>query len=293
MAWIEQLRNCWIERNDLIVNDQAVDTFQKEEKEAHERRLHQLQDRKAKVVKATSHAQVVGMHHFDGKEFVRYGIHHQWLIKQKDHFYIEERVEDRRAIFQSEHLQEDCVIDHEAVTNDVENENNDEDLIQPIRFSYNRQQAVQYAERWWNDYNPAYRQFDVDCTNYVSQCLRAGGAPMRGYPNRSQGWWYQNNNWSFSWAVAHSLRWYLGTSKSGLQANEVNQPEHLELGDVICYDFDGDGRWQHTTIVVAKDQNNMPLVNAHTTNSRMRYWAYEDSTAYTEQIQYKFFHIRD
>ena len=31
-----------------------------------------------------------------------------------------------------------------------------------------------------------------DCTNYVSQCLHQGEAPMRGYPNRVNGWWMQN-----------------------------------------------------------------------------------------------------
>ena len=42
---------------------------------------------------------------------------------------------------------------------------------------YNRQAAVQYANTWWNSNNPAYPVFDVDCTNYISQCLRAGGHP--------------------------------------------------------------------------------------------------------------------
>lgn len=65
------------------------------------------------------------------------------------------------------------------------------------------------------------------------------------------------------------------------------------MGDVICYDFEGDGRWNHTTIVVAKDADGMPLVNANTYNSRMRYWAYEDSTAYTPNMKYTFFHITD
>lgn len=65
------------------------------------------------------------------------------------------------------------------------------------------------------------------------------------------------------------------------------------MGDVICYDFEGDGRWNHTTIVVAKDADGMPLVNANTYNSRMRYWAYEDSTAYTPNMKYAFFHITD
>ena len=163
---------------------------------------------------------------------------------------------------------------------------------------YNRQKAVDYANKWWNSYNPRFRAFEVDCTNFISQCLWAGGAPMSFTNSRSKGWWYRGNgsrtdNWSFSWAVAHNLRWYLATSKSGLTATEVTSPDQLELGDVICYDFDGDGRWQHNTIVTAKDAAGMPLVNAHTDNSRQRHWAYKDSRAWTEKTQYKFFHIHD
>jgi hypothetical protein len=45
--------------------------------------------------------------------------------------------------------------------------------------------------------------------------------------------------------------------------------------------------------VTGKDASGMPLVNAHTYNSRMRYWAYEDSTAYTPNIKYKFLSITD
>ena len=114
---------------------------------------------------------------------------------------------------------------------------------------------------------------------------------MHGYPNRTGGWWMKNHNWSFSWTVANSMRWYLASAKAGLKAREVESAAQLEPGDVICYDFQGDGRFDHTTIVIGKDANGMPLVNAHTSNSRNRYWAYEDSTAYTPRIQYKFFAI--
>lgn len=162
-----------------------------------------------------------------------------------------------------------------------------------LSYQYDRARAVRYAETWWNRHNPVFPSFPVDCTNFVSQCLYAGGAPMTGYPNRARGWWCQNGSWSYSWAVAHSFRWYLSGSCIGLQAVEVAEPEQLMAGDVICYDFQGDGRFDHSTIVVAKDQNGMPLVNAHTTNSRMRYWSYEDSSAYTPNIRYKFFHIID
>ena len=130
---------------------------------------------------------------------------------------------------------------------------------------YDREAAVRYANKWWNDYNPAYPKFDVDCTNYVSQCLRAGGAPMWGYPNREKGWWIQGGTWSFSWSTSHSLRWYLGTSKKGLTATRVASADLLEPGDVISYDFQNDGRFDHSTIVTAK-VGGVPLVNAHTYN---------------------------
>lgn len=71
----------------------------------------------------------------------------------------------------------------------------------------------------------------------------------------------------------------------------VAAADQLVPGDIICYDFSGDGRWQHNTIVVAKDENNMPLVNANTINARMRYWKYGDSTAWAPQVKYAFFHI--
>lgn len=159
---------------------------------------------------------------------------------------------------------------------------------------YNRSQAVAYANRYWNEPNPSYPYFDVDCTNYVSQCLHAGGVPMVRTNNRSTGWWFQPGakpNWSFSWAVANSLYLLLRSGKAPFHARQVDHPSELEPGDVICYDFDGDGHWQHNTIVVAKDEQGMPLVNAHTTNSSHRYWAYTDSSAYTDRIQYGFFQI--
>jgi hypothetical protein len=162
--------------------------------------------------------------------------------------------------------------------------------------TYDRQKAVEYADQWWNSYNQAYRKFENDCTNYVSQVLLAGGILMKRTGKQDKGWWYQGlggpkDQWSFSWSVAHSLYWYLEESKSRTFAIGVADPRELELGDVICYDFDGDGRWQHTTVVTAFDEQGEPLVNAHTENSYHRNWRYENSPAYTQQIRYSFFHI--
>ena len=139
----------------------------------------------------------------------------------------------------------------------------------------------------------------MNCTNYVSQCVFAGGIPMDYTGRREAGWWYkgrQNNQeqWSYSWAVAHALQHHLSQSRAhGLRAEAVPRPDMLQLGDVICYDWDGNGRFQHNTIVTAFTPSGMPLVNANTVSSRHRYWDYRDSYAWTDRTQYRFFHIND
>lgn len=246
--------------------------------------------RKADIVKVNGNGQLYERINTDDNQVYRYKMHISFLIKQHDAFYIEEHVVPYE--FQLRHGQ---VEKHQQV---FSREKQTEEPFKltltkddKLRFDYDRLAAVQYAERWWNDYNPEFETFTVDCTNYISQCLYAGGAPMRGAPDRSAGWWYQSGQWSYSWSVAHSLRWYLSGSTTGLVGREVESAGDLSPGDVICYDFEGDGRYDHTTIVVSKDAEGMPLVNAHTDNSRHRYWSYEDSTAWTPNMQYKFFQI--
>jgi hypothetical protein len=259
-----------------------------------EKKQTALANRSAEIVKVKASGNIIEMVEEDEFQTVKYHAHYQYLIKQKGILYLEEEVEQRLAKFYKEAL----VMDEE-----VDSYQTEEPYLEPLTlnseeedrssFQYNRLKAVQYAERWWNSYNPAYKKFENDCTNFISQCLHIGEAPMRGYPNKGAGWWLQNNNWSYSWAVANSLKIYLANSKSGLRAREVSSPDQLLLGDVICYDFEGDGRFNHNTIITGKDAYGMPLVNAHTYNSRKRYWSYEDSSAYTPNIKYKFFSIID
>ncbi|GAA0344974.1 amidase domain-containing protein [Bacillus carboniphilus] len=261
------------------------------------------QNRKAEIVKVNGKGKILDVFEEEDVEKVRYQLLMRYVIKQKGQIFIEESIEDRLAeVFRST-IVDDYLLQPEGVTEDetieVFNQNDmdlypfNNDAEERISYQYDRRKAVRYAETWWNSYNPKYKKFENDCTNFISQCLHEGGGPMRGYPNRGKGWWMRNSNWSYSWSVAHSLRLYLGNSTIGVRARQVSSPEELLLGDVICYDFEGDGRYNHNTIVTAKDANGMPLVNAHTYNSRARYWAYEDSTAYTPNIKYKFFTIVD
>jgi hypothetical protein len=163
-----------------------------------------------------------------------------------------------------------------------------------MRGRYDRVRAYKYAELWWNRFNPVFQQMKGnDCTNFVSQVLYAGGMPLVRGGSRSSGWWYDiggKHNWSYSWSVAHSLRLALTRV---LHAQEVGDPRQLKVGDVICYDWDGDGRWQHNTVVVDFDGAGQPLVDAHTVASHRRFWTYRDSYAWTPRTKYSFFHIPD
>lgn len=268
--------------------------FHAEREDSFWKRKKQLwKKRNGDIIRIRGQGQIYERNVYENHKQLQYLLHLTFLIKQKGHFHIEEQVLPFKLL-----IWDGNIIRHEAVEQTRQEEKQQLKWPDPFhriehRFSYDRRAAVQYAERWWNSYNPQYRRFDDDCTNYISQCLRAGGAPMWGSPSRETGWWYTGNNWSFSWAVAHSFRWYLSGSEQGMKGTEVSSPDQLTYGDVICYDFEGDGRWDHTTIVTAKDAYGMPLVNAHTNNSRHRYWSYEDSMAWTENTKYKFFRIGD
>ncbi|MBJ8026954.1 amidase domain-containing protein [Bacillus cereus group sp. N21] len=256
-----------------------------------QRKRSLFQKRDAEIVKAT--ADVSFIRQLNSKQYqeVDYQVHLKYLVHHHELFYMEEEQLERRVYLKDGRIVEDKDI---AVKEEkVQGETLEREITKGKydSYQYNRLEAVKYAERWWDDRNPAYRNFPDNCTNFISQCLHIGETPMTGYPNIRKGWWQRENQWSWSWAVAHSFYWYLSGATTGLRAKAVENPEDLLLGDVIVYDFEDDGRWNHTTIVVAKDADGMPLVNAHSANSRRRYWNYEDSSKYTPQMKYKFFHI--
>lgn len=317
--WSGKLKKYVEEMNKTFVDgniDRLYPFYQNEEIDRQEatrwiREHQQLRSRGATPTGSTTKATLlhsIGL----GRDYAEVGLslHHQlhYLInnesyKQETHRLQRvqmKRTEDDWAFllpwgwyFEQHQLEQSPFVneEEEAVVEELEN------FAQEVSYGsgYHRERAVSYAEKYWNSSNPTYIHFTDDCTNFISQCLHAGDIQMNLTGNKGSGWWYRAGakpSWSYSWTVAHSLYTLLRSGKSPMRAVPMQNPSQLEPGDIICYDFDGDGRWQHNTMVVAKDNNNMPLVNAHTTNSRMRYWEYRDSTAYTPNIKHAFFQIR-
>lgn len=162
------------------------------------------------------------------------------------------------------------------------------------RAAYDPTRAFRYAEQWWNDHNLRFQNMGVDCTNFVSQVLYAGGYPMARVGDRANGWWYRfgaHPSWSYSWAGANALAGHLRASRAPFRTRLAQTPEELSVGDVICYDWKGTGQFGHNTVVVGHDEGGRPLVDAHTVNSHQRYFSYEDSYAWTPRTQYLFVHF--
>ena len=48
-------------------------------------------------------------------------------------------------------------------------------LLIGVSLSYNPTAAVVYARKYCKNYNKEYPKFNGDCSNFVSQCMNAGG----------------------------------------------------------------------------------------------------------------------
>lgn len=110
---------------------------------------------------------------------------------------------------------------------------------------YNIAAAVAYAKEWGGSKrNPAYKEYDGDCANFVSQCLKAGGLNVY-------------DTW-------------VPTLKDKLQAmgyTIIMNPtaDQVDVGDVMFYDSTYTGEINHTTIITSK-VNGVPKITGHTSD---------------------------
>ncbi|WZX99442.1 amidase domain-containing protein [Bacillus sp. FSL W7-1360] len=246
-----------------------------------------LSRRQASVVHAKVSGEITSVCTYEARVQVDYVLLLERFIIQQEGNYIEERLCQRRALFVDGEWQSDDLMNVEKTSKYCQAEKTPQiviDAFKTVDKSYDRREAVRYAERWWQG------DTSSSCAHFVSQCLYAGGAPMTDTTER-HGWWSTGVSYGETWSNPHLLRWYLSGATKGLCGEMRTQAKDLLPGDVICYDFNGDGVWDHVALVVAKDVYGEPLVNAHHMNSRMRYWTYEDAAVYTNDTKYVFFHI--
>ena len=135
---------------------------------------------------------------------------------------------------------------------------------------YDRSAAVAYAERWALSRNPAYYNFDAlggDCTNFASQCLLAGGAPMNRTPEL--GWFYESlSQRSAAWtSVNYLYRFLVNNHGVGPGAVETTKEQMLP-GDLIQL-ANADGIFYHSLVVLSPSLPDL-YVAAHTLDALWR-----------------------
>lgn len=151
---------------------------------------------------------------------------------------------------------------------------------------YSGQSAASYADTYWSIYNPSYPSFansGGDCTNFVSQSLYAGGIAMRPSPpytgNASWFMLSSGGSWSYStsWINAQDNSIFLLQHLPGVtQVASVygvtsgqTVPSNASQGDVVLYDWNNDGVFDHEAIIATSDGQS---VDAHTNNRYHAYW---------------------
>lgn len=140
---------------------------------------------------------------------------------------------------------------------------------------YRRDRAVAYARRWALDRNPLFTDFSGqggNCTNFVSQCVLAGGCEMNYTPDF--GWYYISPEerapaWS---GVDYFYSFLTGAPmfearNGGIGPLAVEVPkEVIEVGDVIQIAAEGE-EWSHTVLVSEVQEDGEILVCAHSIDS--------------------------
>ncbi|WP_330309684.1 MULTISPECIES: amidase domain-containing protein [unclassified Streptomyces] len=146
----------------------------------------------------------------------------------------------------------------------------------PKSFSatgYDYKAMAAYAAKYWKNYNPAYPDFNGqgaggDCTNFVSQSLKAGGwKHVPGYTYDFHKWFGNSDIQSDSFVGVNEFSWFALSSKRVASLANVYQ---LDVGDVLQMDFNKDGSKDHTMIVTYRSPQGVPYVTYHSTNTYNR-----------------------
>lgn len=159
----------------------------------------------------------------------------------------------------------------------LESEDSVEISPMAVAASLNRSAIVNYAYAYWQNYNSSYRNFNNsgtrggDCTNFVSQAVRAGGwTDVNGWYRDNRYWWYNSFNQTWTWINAHYWAVFTANRPRSYTARYISD---LVPGDILQVDFERDGTIDHSMIVTKKDSSGTIYITYHSNNTKDRsFW---------------------
>lgn len=130
-------------------------------------------------------------------------------------------------------------------------------------YPLNVQAETEYARRWAFSHNPAYYNFENiggDCTNFISQCIFAGGAVMN--YTCDTGWYYNSlHDRSAAWTSVEYFYRFVVNNKSVGPFGRLVALDEAGIGDVIQL---GSGNRFYHSLLVINIRGGIPYVAAHT-----------------------------
>ncbi|MFE0023179.1 amidase domain-containing protein [Amycolatopsis sp. NPDC059021] len=166
-----------------------------------------------------------------------------------------------------------------------------------------RPAAVAYARKYAIDYNQRYERFTNDCTNFVSQALRAGGWSDVGHGDNAPDQWWEylirdtfpvhSNTWTvaqsfadFGYQYSHRLRGYAG--EAPLPADviltdwENGSDGHIDHAIIITENQPGNvDDWSKIKVTYhSNDQDNIPLSQVRQKAHPQTTWYFADTRGF-------------
>lgn len=139
-----------------------------------------------------------------------------------------------------------------------------------VSWTWDGDKAAKYSADYAMSPNSAYRTYDVDCTNFASQCLAAGGKTEIGSVidrKKDEVWFYGTFEitTSYTWAAAQNLFQHLTN-----YTDTTTEADHLSLrpGDLIIMEPKPGHEW-HAMIVTERTDDDA-LMSYHTNNTLRR-----------------------
>lgn len=156
-----------------------------------------------------------------------------------------------------------------ASSNQMKQRTAEKSVISATSYSYSGSDAATYAKQYANDYNDAYPSYSADCTNYVSQCLYAGGITMDG-SSTSVGTYESTTDWyciyikSVLWIRKYAVTtsWIRVSDFSSFMSSIATKTTHTtinslyeacEIGDIVQLVDKNTGSAYHSIIITGRD----------------------------------------
>jgi len=136
-------------------------------------------------------------------------------------------------------------------------------------YPLNVRAETEYARKWAFSSNPLYYNFENiggDCTNFVSQCLYAGGAVMN--YTKDTGWYYNSlHDRASAWTSVEYFYKFIVNNKGIGPYGSLVTLSKVQAGDVI--QLGANSGFYHSLFVIDVRMG-VPYVSAHTFNAYNR-----------------------